>query len=641
MENEWLREAIQFSLKASISPTSDHGRRRPPPQGDNSRQKLIDGILYSRRFILTYHVIVLGFLVLSSVLQWTRKAIRWRKRMLRRQSSVVSVAGIEDTTPIKTALWTGKEIAKTFEDVSSSGSSTIEGTASPPRKHIDEDEETPLLPRGTTTYSPRRSALSSIEAFLMYQPRPIPFFNKTLPSNGSSIFILCFLGLNLFYSLFHLEFSVGYIFVIADRFGLVFVANLPLLYLLAAKNQPLNSFTGRSYESLNIFHRRLGELLCLEAFLHGVGMTIVWYTLIRPNGYSFLQYLLLPVIFLGLGAFFAYEFLYFTSLGSFRQRWYELFLGLHIFLQVAALVFVFFHHKAGQPYVGIALGIFLIDRLVYRLGAKSIMVKANANVMEDGETVKLSMAITPRSGFKFSGLFGKSIVTGWSPTDHVFVTVSALGREHILQAHPFTISSAAPTSKDEEANLELLIRAQSGFSKYLLGHVQRHNTLTLRLDGPYGSTHARQLLEDSDLALVVAGGSGIAVAWPLIKHLLHVSGSRDVEIPGSNDIRKQKIVLIWVVHKASHMSWLPKHDLEMSKSKGVEIVTPPATDEAGRPNLGGMITGIIEKFANGERRKTGVVASGPDSMGRLVRNTCAGLVREGMDVDVTIEKFGW
>lgn len=49
------------------------------------------------------------------------------------------------------------------------------------------------------------------------------------------------------------------------------MANLPLLYLLAAKNQPLKLLTEYSYEALNVFHHRLGELLCLEAMIHAVG----------------------------------------------------------------------------------------------------------------------------------------------------------------------------------------------------------------------------------------------------------------------------------------------------------------------------------------------------------------------------------
>ncbi len=89
---------------------------------------------------------------------------------------------------------------------------------------------------------------------------------------------MLFIGLNIFDALFRINFNIDELFVMAERFGLVFVANLPLLFILAAKNQPLEFLTGRSYESMNIFHRRLGEDLCLQAFLHTSGMVAIWYT---------------------------------------------------------------------------------------------------------------------------------------------------------------------------------------------------------------------------------------------------------------------------------------------------------------------------------------------------------------------------
>jgi hypothetical protein len=44
---------------------------------------------------------------------------------------------------------------------------------------------------------------------------------------------------------------------------------------------------------------------------------------------------------------------------------------------------------------------------------------------------------------------------------------------------------------------------------------------------------------------------------------------------------------------------------------------------------------------DGVGKRIGVVGSGPDSMGRTVRNTCAEMLRDGWNVGVLIEKFGW
>ncbi|KUJ10671.1 uncharacterized protein LY89DRAFT_248623 [Mollisia scopiformis] len=639
MESEWLRDVIRFSLKASITTTADD-----EPSRDPRLRKLVEGLLYSRQFILTYHLVILGCILLFTLVHWAGNFKRWQRRRSSR-CQVLNIEGTfdDDGDPISStpAEWYGNRQGP--QVVYSSGSSTVEGTASPPRKDFDEDEDTPLLYQDSTLRPsyPQRSLWTRTRAFLIYQPPPIPLINKTLPSNGASLVLGTFIALNIFCMFFHINFNAFEFFVLADRFGLVFVANLPLLYLLAAKNQPLKLLTGRSYESLNIFHRRLGELLCLQAFLHCAGMVFVWYILFRPNGFGLLRFLLLKVIFLGLGAFFSYELIYFTSLGSFRQRWYELFLGLHIFFQVAALVFVFFHHSAAQPYVGIALAIFLVDRIVYRLWKKSTRIETRLEIMEDNETVKLSSTIIRRPVGQLSAFSGTSIIAGWTATDHVFVTVPSLSRKHVLQAHPFTIASAAPLQDDDRAHMELLIRAQNGFSRDLLNAARTQQELDIRVDGPYGSSHARDMLDDSDLALVVAGGSGIAVGWPLIQYLLDSTRSSDTEIASTSSLRKQKVVLIWIIHQGSHLSWIGRQALADAEYRGAEIIVPRATEEIGRPDLAAMIKDLVDIYAGGGSNKTRVVASGPDSMGRLVRNTCAGLVRDGGEVGVTIEKFGW
>ncbi|KAH6682891.1 hypothetical protein B0J14DRAFT_574571 [Halenospora varia] len=649
MESVWIQEALRSSIKTVYTSGSPDS---PPPEQDPLRRKLVEGVLFTRRFVPTYHIFVLGILLIVSGTHWISRAVRrHRRRAARLPSLDVEDDYDRDAKAGRLCPYLGKYCERESGGASSSGSSILQGTASPSQADRENSEETPLLHDGHTLQPlhAQRTIRSSIQEFLMYQPRPIPVFNKVLPTNGTSLAILGFMAINIFYMFFRIDLQIYQSFVVADRFGFLFVANLPYLYLLAAKNQPVKLLTGRSYESLNLFHRRLGELLCLQAFLHCGGMIVTWYLVIRPNGFGLVRFLLLKTIIWGLIAFFAYEALYFTSLASFRQRWYELFLGLHIVLQVIALVFVFLHHPVGQPYVGASLAIFLLDRLVYRIRIKSTTVQARATIMEDDETVKLTANIPLDTPDQVSHAFGKSITNGWKATDHVFVTVPSLSRSHILQSHPFTIASRAPASKEEEAPLTLLIRAQAGFSADLLMRARSHRQLTLRLDGPYGSSHARHILESSNLALLIAGGSGIAVCWPLVQHLLDRSRASDVEA-GSRDMgRRQRIVLIWIIHQGEHLDWIGRKALADAEFRGVEIVIPRATEEIGRPDLKSMIESVASDAENSKStalnetgtQNIGVVASGPDTMGRLVQNTCAEMVGEGKSVDVTIEKFGW
>lgn len=477
----------------------------------------------------------------------------------------------------------------------------------------------------------------------MYQPGPIPIVNEALPSNGCTLFILAFLGLQAFYVLYKVTLSVPMLFVFADRTALVFVANLPLLYLLAAKNQPVRALTGYSYESLNIFHRRLGEVMCLLALLHSVGMVGVWYTVLRPTGFTLATFLLSKIILLGLGALLAYETLYFTSLGSFRQRWYELFLGLHVILQAAALILVWFHHNGSRPYVGAALAIFLVDRVCYRMALKMITVKASLEVAEDRETVMVRAKIPIHNRSRGIGLLKPNISSGWKATEHIFLSIPSLARKHYIQAHPFTIACAAPTDCDTGARLDLVVRAQDGFSKDLMHYAKSHNTTTIRLDGPYGSQRAVRLLGDHELCVIVAGGSGIAVTWPLVWSVLESRIPTDLEHDSADIPLSKPVLFIWIIRQDAHTSWIGKENLRKLKDAGVETLIFPPTEKYGHPDLDGSVRSWITQhqgfFENSP--SIGLVASGPDGMNRSMRNLAASLVSAGHQVDIEIEKFGW
>lgn len=489
---------------------------------------------------------------------------------------------------------------------------------------------------------------AQLAAWLEYQPRPLPFINRSLPSNAVSCFVILWLSINLGFHFYQLPLGLDYTKVFAARAGDVFIVNLPLLYLLAAKNQPLKLLTGRSYEALNIFHRRVGEWMCLEAFIHSAG-EVLWRFAFAPDWLTtrpdLWQYLTHRIIYLGIGAFISYELLYFTSLGSFRRRWYEAFLASHVALQILALGFLYLHYHTARPYIKLALSIFLVDRLVWRLWMKSTTVEADLRVLPDGDTIVLSATWeSSLQSSRWSPRLRRNIKYGWNPTDHVFLSVSALGRKHALQAHPFTIASAAPCMDNEMGNipgqsdqlqsmkLNLLVRAQEGFTSDLLCYALRHRKVSVRLDGPYGSTHALDMLQAVDNAVLVAGGSGIAVTLPLVWALLRDKG------------RQRAVRLLWVIHYEENRHWISKDEVEELVALGLELVIPRPTSEAGRPDVAGQIEDWIENGINHDsdaEGQTAVVVSGPDGLNRAVRNTCSAAISRGWDVRLAVEKFGW
>lgn len=638
-----LRHALRVKTRASFTNaplhSTNHAGFEEPEQNNPRYRPIVDGIHFSLKFILTYQSVLVGLLLLFTTVHWGGRWRAWRRS---KYTAIEWKSERGQRLPSETKNGKDDVGVENRSNGSSSSSSTLGGDATPKDfNNGKEDEQTPLLSKPCTTQSLDRGWLltSRFKACLAYQPRPLPIVNKALPSNATTLAVSAFLGLQVFYTFFRIPLTIQMLFVFADRTALVFVANLPLLYLFAAKNQPIKLLTGFSYESLNILHRRLGEVMCLLALLHSAGMMGVWYTILRPVGITLVNFMLIKMIIIGIAAFIAYELIYFTSLGSLRQRWYELFLGLHVVLSTAALILVWFHHRRSRWYVGTALAIFLIDRLVYRVVRKAVTLRALLEVKEDKETVVLRTAIrADQDQTLVSQAFGSNITKGWKATEHVFLTVPLLARKHIIQAHPFTIASRAP-SVGEDTQLELLIRAQNGFSGDLVRYAYDHYQVSVRLDGPYGSQSAVRMLQESEHAVIVAGGSGIAVAWPLVWAVLKDQENADIE--GSvATMRTKQILFVWIVREASHISWLGKEKLKDLEASGIRVEIPPPTVKAGHPDVEAIISDwVVHQTSDSSR--VGVVASGPDGMNRTVRNTCASLIWQGRDVSVEIEKFGW
>lgn len=647
--DETLRQTLPSFLRAVCSLPNGPSTRSEDddfldgldPEKREYLRQLIAALFEARAIVASYNLVVIVFILLFTFLNWRRTSKdrrKWRR--------IRDVQADDNTRP---------------EPASSSSSSTLQGTTTPPnavKLDASDLERLPLLASKPSRRT-RPAAFRALSSWLVRQPPPIPVVNRTLPSNGTSLFVTAWIALNVFFLFYRLPLRWDFFFIFADRAGLVFVVNLPVLYLLGAKNQPLRRLTGYSYEALNIFHRRVGELMCFVAVVHFISM-VVWQFLLMEDWMKGTttpkEYWTHPIIVFGICTFLSYELLYFTSLGSFRQRWYELFLASHVFLQAAALVFLWFHYPTSRPWVLLALIIFSVDRFIWRFWLKRSKITADLSVLEDGETflVSADWDILPPAEEKTSRwlpsfLQRHSILHGWEPTDHVFLTVPALGRSFDLQAHPFTIASAAPgvvTSANDEsvhAWFSLLIRAYDGFTAELLRYAQTNSRVPVIMDGPYGSSHALEMLRASECAILVAGGSGIAVTFPLVWALLHDNQPREADVDETDSgkkARQQRVHLLWVTHSRPHRSWVPEQQLDDLVARGLDLVIPEPTAEAGRPDVAMYVKGWVEdSAANGE--EASVVVSGPDGLNRLVRNACADKIREGIDVRVAVEKFGW
>ncbi|KAK6379412.1 hypothetical protein LTS17_006330 [Exophiala oligosperma] len=585
-----IQNVLRLSLKSSsdlVQVLETSRRRGPTPE---HLQKIIEVLLWHRRFIVTYYAVIGVVVVISCGVKIYKSS---KRRKTQRHETERCTAASSETV--------------------SSSSSTLRGTVTPPPGKSDDvccSETTPLLFRGSVT-SPRRPLLlHRLKAFLLYQPPPIRALtspSNVLPDNGTSLLLLFFLGVNLFYLLYRSPLTISWIFILADRAGLLFVVNLPVLYLLAAKtNQPIKLVTGWSYEGLNLFHRRLGEWMIAVSIIHMLD--------VAPDGHTVLLHCDIDL-----------------------QR---TLLGLRVGL----------HH-------------------------------------------------------------------GWLPGQHVFLTIPSMGFKYRFQTHPFTIASPAPAQNAGVKSwpLELVIRSIDGFSLDLLKYARHHQHCEVIMDGPHGGIEALEAAHKADRVCFVAGGSGIAVTYPLAWDV-RVDRSMQPDAPVSTrtvyrgGIKSTQSVVdcgpfanfsgyahFWVRQDSSHATWISmfprarsvKQDPTMMKvyprslegdadqEEVASIVTRSfdtrgPRSEGGRPDVKGEVwnwvtstsstrsssstllaaagteSGVItvkdsasSQNDSKNREKICIIVSGPDGLVRDVRNVVAQLVQEGWDVNVHVEKFGW
>jgi hypothetical protein len=165
------------------------------------------------------------------------------------------------------------------------------------------------------------------------------------------------------------------------------------------------------------------------------------------------------------------------------------------------------------------------------------------------------------------------------------------------------------------------------------------------------------MLRAADNAILVAGGSGIAVTFPLVWALLMDDHQEDLHdddhhddadaskrntVVGPRKTARRRVHMLWIIHSDEHRAWVPQAVLDELVAAGLDLVVPPPTAVSGRPDVVGTVDGWIEEASSaGGQQQTAVVVSGPDGLNRMVRNTCTEAVFRGADVQTAVEKFGW
>ncbi|KAB8231940.1 ferric reductase family protein [Aspergillus alliaceus] len=341
--------------------------------------------------------------------------------------------------------------------------------------------------------------------------------------------------------------DVGY------RTGFVAIAQMPLIFLLAGRQNIIGLLVGMSYERLNWFHRWISRTLWLTATIH-MGF---WF---RSWGrYDYITYQLKndPLSQRGFAAWCILTFIVLTSMAPIRRLSYEFFVLQHLVTFTGFIAAVWLHAaEEVKVWVWIPIGLLVFDRVARYAWA----TYANLSIFHRSTKHALwanRASFTPLPG-NITRITIDNPGVRWEPGQHVFLTCHSIVP---LQSHPFTIASIP-----EDNKMEFLVRAEKGGTRRFFRYASKHHhvlgsedtapmkpTRAVFIDGPYGRIRT---LRQFDSVVLLAGGMGVTFIIPCLRDIV---SQWKMECLGSSEPTRltptKRIRFVWVIKSRAQLSW--------------------------------------------------------------------------------------
>ncbi len=330
---------------------------------------------------------------------------------------------------------------------------------------------------------------------------------------------------------------------IAYRAGCVALSQLPLVFLLAGKQNIIGYLTGTSYERLNWLHRWVARILWMTVTIH-MGF---WFRSWARYAYILTKLRTDSMTQTGFASWCILTAILLTSFYPMRKLNYEVFVILHLILFAGLVGAIYIHVDFGKAYVWSCVGIFFLDRFFRLL----IVAWANFSFLHKGrrEFWANQATLTPLPGNVTKISIENPVIT-WKPGQHMFVSCHSVVP---LQSHPFTALTLPSDGK-----LEFLVQAQRGGTKRFLRWASKYQPLPgseipasrerkfIGIEGPYGTIRP---LQQFDSILLFAGSTGATFTIPLLRDIVERWQTE------STDSVAKKVRFIWVIKAKDRLCW--------------------------------------------------------------------------------------
>jgi predicted ferric reductase len=393
-------------------------------------------------------------------------------------------------------------------------------------------------------------------------------------SNVVVVLVLCFYKLNTL-DKWSWE-DIGY------RTGFVSIAQLPLIVLLAGKDNIIGMLMGVGYERLNWLHRWTARTLWLTATLH-MGF---WFRSWARYNYITTKLTTDPITQRGFSAWCILTFVVITTIWPIRRLKYELFVITHLITFAGFIAAVWLHApKEVKIWVWLPIGIFILDRLLRARRVLYLNLTPFHFWKRKVEGLWANSAtFTPLSG-DVTRITIENPAFRWKPGQHVFLSCHSVIP---LQSHPFTIASL-PT----DGKLEFLVKAQRGGTKTFLDHAGKGATLPLTsrkvslrpnrvgLEGPYGCIRD---LGQFDSIIFFAGSTGATFTIPHMRNIVQSwrqddhHGGRNFWTTSGKAITR-RVRFVWVIKARHQLDWFKAQLEDVIQATTLHHASVPDADK--------------------------------------------------------------
>ncbi|RAK74982.1 ferric reductase family protein [Aspergillus fijiensis CBS 313.89] len=481
---------------------------------------------------------------------------------------------------------------------------------------------------------------------------------------------------------------------LSDRTAVLSYACLCWLWMFGGRNNIFIWSTGWSYGTFSVFHRHIALVATLEAVVHSIGYTVQW------NVYSsdYIPALKDLYFVLGIVATIIMCLMIVFAILPIRQRFYELFLLIHIAFAIVLLYCLYIHtaqigavYYSGYLWPPVAIWSFDRFLRLVRLGwcnvrvwyghASGTQAVVHYSPTSDVMRVDIQNATVQGGPGQYYHLYQPMTLKGWenhpftlgafSPGTNASRPLATPGQveDGLKPSAPQVQVTETGSASPSTSTLTFWIRPYDGWTKRLRDQCMQQpgNTISpaLLLEGPYGH---RAPLHTYHTLIMIMGGTGIACAIPYLQD--HLARRRRHATTATVQVQ-----LHWTVRQPAFVMELMERELadilasgevqasfycsrkgalederiptlDSAKEKGVSTGQKPLQLSAVtiRPGRAPIDQIIVEAgaVAAAENTRVAVVSCGPAAMADQTRAAVHAALKQGCrSMDYFEEAYGW